>query len=153
MVELGWPALTVPEHLDGLGMGAVELAVVVEELGRVLAPGPFLTTVTQFAPVVAEAGTDEQQEHFLAAVATGDLTGTLALVEDVGSIDPARLSSTASPDISGSDEPWPGRSKARAAQPAATASCAKSLWFSLREPAPWMITTPAWFGGGVCGRR
>ncbi|HEX3668515.1 MAG TPA: acyl-CoA dehydrogenase family protein, partial [Acidimicrobiia bacterium] len=48
MIELGWPALTVPEGAGGLGMGAVELAVVVEELGRVLAPGPYLPTVTQF---------------------------------------------------------------------------------------------------------
>ena len=56
MIELGWPALTVPEDAGGLGMGAVELAVVVEELGRVLAPGPYLPTVTQFAPVVSEAG-------------------------------------------------------------------------------------------------
>src|SRR5207245_859771 len=80
MIELGWPALTVPEGAGGLGMGAVELAVVVEELGRVLAPGPYLPTVTQFAPVVAEAGSPEQQERFLGGVAAGELTGTLALV-------------------------------------------------------------------------
>jgi len=101
MVELGWPALTVPEYAGGLGMGTVELAVVVEELGRVLAPGPFLPTVTQFAPVVAEAGSTEQQERFLGGVATGEITGTLALVEDDGSIDPGRNSSTASPDGDG----------------------------------------------------
>ena len=40
MVELGWPALTVPEDDGGLGLGPVELAVVVEELGRVVAPDP-----------------------------------------------------------------------------------------------------------------
>src|SRR5436305_14338691 len=52
MVELGWPALTVPEEYGGVGLGFVELAVVVEELGRVVAPGPFLARVTQFVPAV-----------------------------------------------------------------------------------------------------
>jgi alkylation response protein AidB-like acyl-CoA dehydrogenase len=101
MVELGWPALTVPEPVGGLGMGAVELAVVVEELGRVLAPGPFVPTATQFAPVVAEAGSTEQQARFLGAVAAGEITGTLALVEENGSIDATRIASTASPDGDG----------------------------------------------------
>jgi alkylation response protein AidB-like acyl-CoA dehydrogenase len=98
MVALGWPALTVPESAGGLGMGAVELAVVVEELGRAVAPGPFVPTVTQFAPVVAEAGSPEQQERFLGAVAAGECTGTLALVEASGAVDPARIVATAEPD-------------------------------------------------------
>ena len=101
MVELGWPALTVPEQAGGLGMGAVELAVVVEELGRVLAPGPFVPTVTQFAPVVAQAGSTEQQARFLGGVAAGEITGTLALVEENGSIDATGVSSTATPDGDG----------------------------------------------------
>ena len=101
MVELGWPALTVPEPAGGLGMGTVELAVVVEELGRVLAPGPFVPTVTQFAPVVAEAGSPEQQERFLGGIAAGELTGTLALVEESGSIDAGHVTTTATPDGDG----------------------------------------------------
>ena len=52
MVELGWPGLTVPEDAGGIGLGAIELAVVVEELGRALAPGPLFATVSQLAPVV-----------------------------------------------------------------------------------------------------
>jgi alkylation response protein AidB-like acyl-CoA dehydrogenase len=101
MVELGWPALTVPEPAGGLGLGTVELAVVVEELGRVLAPGPFVPTVTQFAPVVAEAGSPEQQECFLGGIATGELTGTLALVEESGSVDARHVTTTATPDGDG----------------------------------------------------
>src|SRR2546423_8712179 len=101
MIELGWPALTVPEDAGGLGMGAVELAVVVEELGRVLAPGPYLPTVTQFAPVVAEAGSPEQQERFLGGVAAGEPTGTLALVEGSGSVDVGRVAATATPARAG----------------------------------------------------
>jgi alkylation response protein AidB-like acyl-CoA dehydrogenase len=101
MVERGGPALTVPESAGGLGMGAVELAVVVEELGRVLAPGPYLPTVTEFAPVVAEAGSPEQRERFLGGVAAGELTGTLALVEESGSVDVGRVAATATPDGAG----------------------------------------------------
>src|SRR5947199_1309175 len=101
MVELGWPALTVPEGAGGLGMGTGELAVVVEELGHVLAPGPYLPTVTQFAPIVAEAGSPEQQQRFLSGVATGELTGTLALVEESGSVDVGRVAATATRDGAG----------------------------------------------------
>src|SRR6266542_6471871 len=101
MAALGWPALTVPESAGGLGMGAVELAVVVVELGRVLAPGPFVPTVTQFAPIVAEAGSPEQQERFLGGIAAGELTGTLALVEKSGSVDAGHVTTTATPDGDG----------------------------------------------------
>jgi alkylation response protein AidB-like acyl-CoA dehydrogenase len=78
MVELGWPALTVPESCGGLGLGFIELVVVLEELGRAVAPGPLLATVTQFVPAVRQAGSTEQQRRFLAAVASGSLTGSLA---------------------------------------------------------------------------
>jgi alkylation response protein AidB-like acyl-CoA dehydrogenase len=84
MVELGWPALTIAEEHGGLGLGFVELAVLAEELGRVIAPGPFVPTVTQFVPAVRNAGTNEQQQRFLGAVASGQLTGTLAIGGDVG---------------------------------------------------------------------
>ncbi|HEV7759729.1 MAG TPA: acyl-CoA dehydrogenase family protein, partial [Acidimicrobiales bacterium] len=58
MVELGWPALAIPEEHGGLGMGFVEVALVAEELGRAVAPGPFLATVTQYAPAVLALGGD-----------------------------------------------------------------------------------------------
>ena len=83
MVELGWPALTVPVDIGGLGLGFVELAVVTEELGRFVAPGPFLATVTQFVPAVRHGGTPEQQTRFLAPVAAGETTGTLAVGGDL----------------------------------------------------------------------
>jgi alkylation response protein AidB-like acyl-CoA dehydrogenase len=101
MAELGWPALTVPEDVGGLGLGAVELAVVVEELGQVLAPGPFVPTVTQFAPVVREAGTAAQRRRFLAPLAAGALTGALAWTEGAGGIDLRRIATVASPVAGG----------------------------------------------------
>ena len=106
MVELGWPALTVAEEHGGLGLGAVELAVVLEELGRVVAPGPFVPTVTQLAPVIAETGDDAQQRRFLGAVASGACTGTLALTEAGTGLDPASVRATATPHSSTHGEGW-----------------------------------------------
>jgi alkylation response protein AidB-like acyl-CoA dehydrogenase len=85
MRELDWPALTIPEDCGGIGLGFVELAVVVEELGKVIGPGPYLATVTQFAPLVRETGTADQRERFLGAVARGEVTGTIAVAEATGS--------------------------------------------------------------------
>jgi alkylation response protein AidB-like acyl-CoA dehydrogenase len=91
MVELSWPALTVPERQGGLGLGFVELAVVLEELGRAVAPGPFLPTTTQFLPALREAGGMAGADRYLRAVAAGSLTGSLALVDaggwDVGDVE------------------------------------------------------------------
>ena len=81
MVELDWPALAIAEEDGGIGLTFVETAVVAEELGRVLAPGPLLPTVTQFAPMVREVGDSEQRRRFLGAVASGKLGGTVALAD------------------------------------------------------------------------
>jgi alkylation response protein AidB-like acyl-CoA dehydrogenase len=101
MVELGWPALTVPEAAGGLGLGAVELAVVVEELGRVMAPGPLLPTISQLVPAVREAGDPDQRARFLGAVAEGTCTGALAVAEPASGYDPAGVTATAAPDGDG----------------------------------------------------
>jgi alkylation response protein AidB-like acyl-CoA dehydrogenase len=98
MVQLGWPALTIPEEHGGLGLGPVELAVVVEELGRVLAPGPFVPTVTQFVPALLEAGSPEQQAQLLPGVAEGTRTGTLAITEPGSGVDPGTVRATAERD-------------------------------------------------------
>ena len=82
MVALGWPALTVPEDHGGLGFGMVELAVVLEELGRVDAPGPFLATVSRYVPLVQEAGSAAQHAELLPPVAAGERTGTIAVAPD-----------------------------------------------------------------------
>lgn len=69
LVDLGWPAIGIAEASGGLGLTFVEVGLVVEELGRVVAPSPFLATVTQFAPLVRGTA-------FEAQVAEGAITGT-----------------------------------------------------------------------------
>ena len=98
MVELDWPALAVPEDDGGLGLGFVELAVVCEQLGRVVCPAPFLATAAQFVPAVRAAGDAEQRARFLGAVSGGTLVGTLAVAEAAGSFDVASVTTTARRD-------------------------------------------------------
>ncbi|MHB8328106.1 MAG: acyl-CoA dehydrogenase family protein [Acidimicrobiales bacterium] len=95
MVELDWPALTVPVEYGGIGLGQVELAVVAEQLGRVLCPAPWLTTAAQFVPAVREAGSAEQRRQFLPPVAAGGMVGTLAVAEASGRFDTAGIETTA----------------------------------------------------------
>lgn len=101
MVDLDWPALTIPESCGGLGLGYVELAIVAEELGRSVAPSPFLATLAQFAPMVREAGSPEQQDRFLRPVAEAGATGTLALAERAGRWELSTVSATARPTDGG----------------------------------------------------
>jgi alkylation response protein AidB-like acyl-CoA dehydrogenase len=96
MAELGWPALTIPEEHGGIGLGMVEAAILAEELGRVIAPGPLLSTVTQLVPVVRECGDDEQRARWLSAVAEGRVAGTLAIAEAGGSYEPDAAAAGAS---------------------------------------------------------
>jgi alkylation response protein AidB-like acyl-CoA dehydrogenase len=98
MVALDWPALAVPEAHGGMGLGAVEVAVVAEELGRVIAPGPWLATATQLAPLVRELGDDAARDRFLGAIASGSTTGTIAIAEATGSWKAADVTATATPD-------------------------------------------------------
>jgi len=101
MVELDWPALAVPESDGGLGLGFVELAVVCEQLGRVLCPAPFLATATQYVGAIVGAGSEDQRHRFLAAVARDGVVGTLAVAEGPGTFEASDISSVASPDGDG----------------------------------------------------
>jgi len=83
LVELGWPALLVPEAQGGLGLGLVDLVVVMEEMGRVPFPGPYFSS-SVFATLAAKhLGLHDQ----LASLASGATRGTVAL-EEVGAGDP-----------------------------------------------------------------
>src|SRR5689334_14958763 len=94
LTGLGWTALTVPEAYGGIGLGMIEAGILAEEIGRVIAPGPLLATVTQFVPAVREAGTAEQRARFLGAVAAGECAGAIAIAETRGSFDPADVTAT-----------------------------------------------------------
>jgi alkylation response protein AidB-like acyl-CoA dehydrogenase len=81
LVELGWPGVIVPEERDGLGLGAVELVVIAEEMGYALAPSPWFST-TCAALLLVAAGTDAQLERWLAPLARGEVRGTVAVWDE-----------------------------------------------------------------------
>jgi alkylation response protein AidB-like acyl-CoA dehydrogenase len=82
--ELGWPGIAVAEEHGGQGLGAVELAVLLEELGYACAATPYLSTAVA-AAVIQSAGTPEQQARWLPELASGESTaaiGTADLMAD-----------------------------------------------------------------------
>jgi alkylation response protein AidB-like acyl-CoA dehydrogenase len=78
MAELGWLGVHLPEEYGGSGAGLLELVVVLDELGRQVAPGPFLPTVLASA-VIARCGTDEQKKRHLPGLADGTVTAAVGL--------------------------------------------------------------------------
>ena len=78
LVALDWPGLGLSEEHGGVGLGFLEVGILVEELGRVVAPGPFLPTITQLAPLIRESGSSFRLDD----IAHGRCTGTIALAED-----------------------------------------------------------------------
>ncbi|BBZ74936.1 acyl-CoA dehydrogenase FadE22 [Mycolicibacterium anyangense] len=78
LAELGWLGLHVDEQYGGSGYGLPELVVVVDELGRAVAPGPFVPTVVASA-VVAAVGSEEQKARLLPGLTDGSVTAALGL--------------------------------------------------------------------------
>jgi alkylation response protein AidB-like acyl-CoA dehydrogenase len=88
LCALGWLGLHVPEEHGGSGYGLSELVVVVEELGRAIAPGPFVPTVIASA-VLAAAAPEAVAARLLPDLASGARTGAVALGGDVTVVDGA----------------------------------------------------------------
>jgi alkylation response protein AidB-like acyl-CoA dehydrogenase len=80
MAALGWMGLHLPEAYGGAGFGLLELAIVLEEMGRVVAGGPFLPTVLASA-VLAATGSPAQCDRWLPGLARGELVGAVGLSE------------------------------------------------------------------------
>lgn len=78
LVDLGWLGLHIAEEHGGSGYGLPELVVVVEELGRAVAPGPFVPTVIASAVIAAE-GTADQQARLLPGLIDGTVTAGVGL--------------------------------------------------------------------------
>lgn len=76
--ELGWTAVAIPEAYGGLGLGAIELAALLEPMGEALLCAPFLATVCLGAQAVLEAGSETQRAEHLPPIAGGAAVATLA---------------------------------------------------------------------------
>jgi len=84
MAELGWMGLVIPEEYEGMGMTFQDLAIILEEMGRNILPGPFFCTVVEGALPILDFGSDEQKSEFLPKIASGELILTMAHLEANG---------------------------------------------------------------------
>jgi len=79
--DMGWMGLVLPEQYGGEGGDFMDLAILLEEMGRNIVPGPFFSTIVLCALPILEYGTNEQKEEFLPKVASGEQVWSLALTE------------------------------------------------------------------------
>jgi alkylation response protein AidB-like acyl-CoA dehydrogenase len=80
MADLGWPGLIIPEAYGGAGLGLGELGALLEELGRSLAPTPFLATAVLAPTAILRAGDEAQRRARLPGLAAGTTLATLAVL-------------------------------------------------------------------------
>jgi alkylation response protein AidB-like acyl-CoA dehydrogenase len=91
LAEQGFTGIITPEEYGGMGLGKVELVLLMEEAGYALLPGPFFSTVALAGAVIDACATPEQKKKYLQRIAAGQARATLALVEAAGSWDPDGL--------------------------------------------------------------
>jgi alkylation response protein AidB-like acyl-CoA dehydrogenase len=91
IIKQGWLGTAIPEHFGGLGLSHLELCVIAEELGRVAAPVPFMSTIGFLAEAVMLFGSEEQKSELLPKIAAGDVIGALATSEGPGILSPDAL--------------------------------------------------------------
>jgi len=96
--ELGWTAVSIPETYGGFGLSFVELVVLMEEMGQALLCSPFFSSICLSANTLLTAGTEEQKNRFLPAIAEGRQTAALAYLEQNGGENPLAVQTTAELD-------------------------------------------------------
>ena len=98
MAELGWLGLSIPEQYGGQGMSFFDLAILLEETGRFLVPGPFFSTVVLSSSILTEYGTESQKSEILPKIANGDLIATVAITEPSATYESNGIQLTATKD-------------------------------------------------------
>jgi alkylation response protein AidB-like acyl-CoA dehydrogenase len=99
--ELGWPSIHIPEAYGGLGLGYVDLVVLVETMGEALLCSPFFASVALAANTLLAVASEAQKQQWLPAIAEGRTTATLALAERSGRWDASAIEATARPEGDG----------------------------------------------------
>ncbi len=79
MADLGWMALPFPEDVGGLGQSFLDLVLLLGELGRAIAPVPFLSSTAMAGQVILRHGTEEQRKRYLPGIAAGERIATIAI--------------------------------------------------------------------------
>ena len=106
--EMGFLGAAIPERYGGVGLGHLELCVVAEELGRVLAPVPVSSSIYLAAEFLLAAGSEAQKQAWLPRLASGEAVGTFAFGESVGRVTAKSIRATAQGgSITGVKSPTP----------------------------------------------
>lgn len=95
MAELGWQGLVFPEEFGGQGYTFLDLAVLLEEMGRACLPGPFFATVVLGGFPILDLANDAQKKAYLSKIANGEIVMTLALSEADATLAASGVSTTA----------------------------------------------------------
>jgi alkylation response protein AidB-like acyl-CoA dehydrogenase len=95
IADLGWLGLVFPEEYGGVGSSFLDLAVLLEECGRALLPGPFISTVVLTGRPIAVFGDGNLKQQFLPGIVSGDMILTLAFMEASGGIEASDITVTA----------------------------------------------------------
>jgi alkylation response protein AidB-like acyl-CoA dehydrogenase len=95
MAELGWLGLIVPETCGGAGLGMLDMALLLEQLGRVVLPGPFFSSAVLATLAIVHGGTAAQKKVWLPRLASGEAVGTLAVLEESDRLDASGVAARA----------------------------------------------------------
>ncbi len=95
LAEQGWLGLIYPEEYGGAALGFVDLTVLMEEMGRVVMPGPFFSTTILGGLIILEAGSTAQKTAWLTRIAAGEAKTTLAWTEPSARWDAEGVTTTA----------------------------------------------------------
>jgi alkylation response protein AidB-like acyl-CoA dehydrogenase len=101
MADLGWLGLPLPEAYDGGGGGYLDAIALIEELGRAVAPVPYISTVVLVGMTLAEFGSEEQKRQVLPAIANGEAIAAYAHNEEDAGWTPAAIAAVARRDGDG----------------------------------------------------
>jgi alkylation response protein AidB-like acyl-CoA dehydrogenase len=91
LADQGYTGIIFPEMYGGVGLGKVELMLLMEEAGRALLPGPFFSTVVLAGSVLEAVGTPAYKEKYLAPICKGEVRATVAILEAGASWNPERV--------------------------------------------------------------
>jgi alkylation response protein AidB-like acyl-CoA dehydrogenase len=101
MADLGWHGLIFPEEFGGSGLDMVDMVVVLEEMGKVVLPGPFFSSVILGGLGILLGGSKQQKKKYLPGIAAGTTRATLAQVEESGRWDAGGIELPAKKDGDG----------------------------------------------------
>ena len=96
LTHQGYTGIIFPEEYGGVGLGKVELMLLMEESGRALLPGPFFSTVVLAGSVLDAVASPAHKKQYLAPICRGEVRSTVAIVEDSGNWDLRSLEMTSS---------------------------------------------------------